>query len=502
MKLKLILGCLLVLIISGKVIADDTSSLALDSDLQSTQETENSTMIWPMLPGENLNDVARLFYPKNVIMQRLFVSKTLHLNKGKHDNLNASKRFDEPTLLEIPTIKSLSKTTQYGQALAKKPRKHRLQITTEIEEVLGSVPAKLREEYEYLVSKNEFLRQQLIILKDKIVFLENKLGNLKLIWEKTLSTNSSVGNSSADSAAKNTAKTESELITSGINNTPDLAVAELNNTALSNTPVVAENNVVGKKSFKNLNTLPAKTLPTIEPVQATNSWVDYLNTDIAKIVLVLGLLGILTVFGLKKYRQNMFAKMSFVATKMQSSIQETMDDFGGYLKPKLPEVETPEAKLQAKAAKEVEARLDSTLAEAKLLMSVNRHQDAIAHVKLTIEAQPKACINHWLYLLEIYRKLNLKDEFEEYAAGLHQIYNVMTPVWYETKVAMVVPQSLEEFPHIMEKLYTIWPGDLASVYLRGLIVDNRGGERVGFGKAVLGEILMLIEMLDIQKDLN
>ena len=104
-------------------------------------------------------------------------------------------------------------------------------------------------------------------------------------------------------------------------------------------------------------------------------------------------------------------------------------------------------------------------------------------------------------MLEIYRKLNLKDEFEAHAAGLHQIYNVMTPVWYETAVAMVVPQSLEEFPHIMEKLYTVWPGDLATVYLRGLIADNRGGERVGFGKAALSEILMLIEILDIQKEL-
>lgn len=46
------------------------------------------------------------------------------------------------------------------------------------------------------------------------------------------------------------------------------------------------------------------------------------------------------------------------------------------------------------------------------------------------------------------------------------------------------------------------PGELATVYLRGLINDNRGGDRTGFGKAVLNEVLMLVAMLDIRKDLN
>ena len=89
---------------------------------------------------------------------------------------------------------------------------------------------------------------------------------------------------------------------------------------------------------------------------------------------------------------------------------------------------------------------------------------------------------------------------------MHETFNVMTPVWYEKEAAvntaMIVPQSLEEFPHIMEQLYGVWPGELATVYLRSLITDNRGGERVGFGKAVVSEILMLIALLDTHKDIN
>jgi len=135
-------------------------------------------------------------------------------------------------------------------------------------------------------------------------------------------------------------------------------------------------------------------------------------------------------------------------------------------------------------------------------MSINRSSDAIVHLKMTIESQPKASINHWLYLLEIFRKLNLKEDFENYATELHNNFNVMTPIWYETDVAIYVPQNLEEFPHIMEKLYNVWPGDSAIAYLRGLIADNRGGERSGFGKEVLSEILMLITVLDMRKELN
>ena len=495
MKLKLILACLLALIFGSNVLAETNDSLALDSELQSAQVS--NSMTWPMLPGESLNDVARMFFPKNVVMQRLFISKTLRLNVGKQANLSASNRFREPTLLLVPTLKSLSKNSQAAQSAAEKPAKHRLQITTDIERVLDRVPSKLKEEYEFWVSKNELLKQQLTVLKDKLVFLETKLNNLKLIWEKTLSL--PTGDSTAINADT-------------INVTAD---TNANNTALiaSNTPNSANNSAAdavtsagtGKKVFKNLNFKPVS-IPIAAEITATqnsNGLIDYLYMDLVKAALALVLLVVLSVFLLKKYRERMLLKMGFVATQLHATVQETIVDFGGYLKPKPTEPEdTPEVRMQAQAAKEVEARLDSTLAEAKLLISINRHQDAIAHLKLTIESQPKASINHWLYLLEIFRKLNLKDDFEAYAKGLHDIYNVMTPVWYETEISIVVPQSLEEFPHIIEKLCSVWPGGLATIYLRGLITDNRGGDRAGFGKAVLNEILMLIAVLDSRKDLT
>jgi hypothetical protein len=313
-----------------------------------------------------------------------------------------------------------------------------------------------------LLSKNAFLKEELAKLNEKIVFLQTKLNELKLILDKTLTlpnTTESTQTTSADST-------------------------------LANLPA--------KKEFKNLGNA-SKPQAEESATLSADAVMQYLNTDLVKLALAAGLLMILGAFLLKKYRQRMFSNLSFVATKMQATVQEVTNFVQHRIEIKQETVQTAQ---ETQAAKEVSDRLDATLQEAKLLMSVNRSSDAIAHLKLTIEAQPKASISHWLYLLEIFRKLNLKEEFEEYATNLHLTFNVMTPVWYETEVAIYVPQSLEEFPHIMEKLYSVWPGELATVYLRNLINDNRGGERAGFGKEVLSEILMLIELLDIHKELN
>ncbi len=479
---------LLLLALASSFVASADDSLQLDAGLAG-QETATS-MTWPMLPGESLNDVAALFYPNNKVMQKYFVAKTLTLSADMLPNLKAAQRFDSPTLLVIPTLKSLSKKAESAE---KKSNKQALKMSYGLKRVIQLAPEKLQHEYEELVSKNAFLKEQLIKLNEKIVVLQAKLDNLKLIFDKTL-----------NSANTNLPVSPPAPVPAAIEPTATVAtVAPVEQPIAGQAPVqqAPVEQTPAKKVFKNLN--EAKK-PTPAPAPAAeSSFFDSLNMDLVKAALAAIALLLLGALGLKKYRERMFAKLSFAATKMQN----TVTDFSGYFEKSKSPIEeiSPEAAQQQQAAKEVETRLSATLEEAKLLMSVNRGTDAIAHLKMTIESQPKASINHWLYLLEVFRKLNLKAEFEEYANRMHQTFNVMTPVWYEKEavatVAIVVPQSLEEFPHIMEQLYGVWPGELASVYLRSLITDNRGGERTGFGKAVVGEILFLIELLDTYKDI-
>ena len=245
---------------------------------------------------------------------------------------------------------------QPTQSAAEKPVKHRLQIATDIASVLDSVPAKLKVEYEFLVSKNELLQQQLAILKDKIVFLETKLNNLTLISEKTLSL------PAGDSAAINagTPVTSASDVTADTNANDAVVNASSNKTNSANNSAAGTVTSTGidKKVFKILNVKP-----TLSPIAAeltatqnSNGLIVYLNTDWAKAALALGVLAILSAFLFKKYRERVFVKMSFVTTQLQATVQETMVDFGGYLKPKLAEPEdTPDAKLQAQVAKEIEA---------------------------------------------------------------------------------------------------------------------------------------------------
>jgi hypothetical protein len=432
------------------------------AELKNTElpDQDENSMAWPMLPGENLNDVARLFYPKSRYMQRQFVAKTLHLSKEVQPNLNAKHRFKEPTLLVIPTLKYLANSVRQMKPAPKKQKKQTFSMSYQIEKV----PQALVKEYEYLVSKNEFLKQELAKLNEKLIFLQTKLNELKLQFDKTLS----------------------------IPNTNQQSIQSENQSPAAEPPA--------KKVFKNLNTKADEPKVAKADTLAINKWVDP--------NFLLKILGLAMVFGLavllfKKHRQSVNAKLNFVASR----VQETVADLNGNwqtTKQATAQVTVPKTTQQvqaAKASKEAEINVSSSLEEAKLLMSINRTSDAIAHLKMTIKSSPKASINHWLYLLDVFRKLKLKDEFENYAKELHATFNVLPPVWDNTEVLLAVSNSLQEFPHIMEKLYKTWPEDTAYAYLRGLIADNRGGERIGFGKDVVEEILMLIAVLDTRKEL-
>ncbi len=456
-----------------------------------------TTMAWPAIPGESLNDIARSFYPKSQTMRKQFVAETIALNADLEPKLKATNEFDEPTLLQIPTLKSLSQKVGVIQAKRAKAQRQKMHLSYSIKQTTSRIPAFLLQEYEALVSKNAFLKAELERLHIKLGVLQEKLNNLKLVLDKTLSFPASTASS-----------TQVTPIDTSKNAVADSSVADVKPPETQTTTVLPP----VKKVFKNLNPVPAAIVvaPAVVDQQAAPSLTIKPAFDWLKygLLLILGGMILLSVIAylIRKNRQRMLARLSEAMPSMED---DTVTHFGEQWQDTEQESEyvvehQPSESKKAFLDTEME-KASSTLEEAKLLMSINRTQDAIAHLKLTIETQPKASINHWLYLLEVFRKINAKEEFEEYAKSLHQTFNVMTPVWYEndlatTNAAIVVSQHLEDFPHIMEKLDAVWPSELASVYLRSLITDNRDGERAGFSKSALDEILMLIALLDTRKD--
>ena len=92
------------------VLAEDLPQEAppLDNILQ-LDERESTTITWPLLSGETVQSLSRLFYPKNKRMQRLFVQRTLQLSQEIRPNLTAYTKTNQASLIIIPNIKYLAK---------------------------------------------------------------------------------------------------------------------------------------------------------------------------------------------------------------------------------------------------------------------------------------------------------------------------------------------------------------------------------------------------------
>ena len=157
--------------------------------LHQPADTEES-MVWPVLPNESLGQLAARFYPNNKVMQRKFIQKTKRLNK---DKLKASTKYKKLTAITIPNLEVLSTEAGVIRRAKKqsgdKPLRLSYGIESEAEEkafTLSSIPERLLNQYKDLLERNTFLKTEIDKLNKRLVFLESKLGQLKLIFDKTL----------------------------------------------------------------------------------------------------------------------------------------------------------------------------------------------------------------------------------------------------------------------------------------------------------------------------
>lgn len=121
-------------------------------------------------------------------------------------------------------------------------------------------------------------------------------------------------------------------------------------------------------------------------------------------------------------------------------------------------------------------------------VSVERQQ-APAYV----EYSPRHYLQASLRLLDIYRGVGKRHEYEILAGQLHQSFNAWIEPW-DSAAPTETPESLKCFPHILQRLEECWGQRDCQDYLEKLLEDNRGGSRQGFNRAVLHEIVTLITM--------
>lgn len=140
---------------------------------------------------------------------------------------------------------------------------------------------------------------------------------------------------------------------------------------------------------------------------------------------------------------------------------------------------------------------------AEIMLSFGRGEGAADALAEYVRAHPRDAIEPWLRLLDLYRRLGKRADFEELGQRIGLAFNISAPCWDADGEPVAAPHStvpglaaIEAYAHIVERLTTLWGTVDCAPYLDKLLRDNRDGRRMGFPATVIDEILMLRELAE------
>lgn len=482
------------------------------------------TMVWPMLPGESVAQLARLFYPRDKAMQQRFVERTRELSAETAPGLDPATPFSQPAILIIPDIKALSLETKTREARAfkrsaqrKKPEQ--LQMSYQIKDAASiMVTPQMEAEYESLSQRNQ-------LLKDGLQKLNAKLARLQLEMAAMLDrAGQAAAGQTAPAVVAPTAAPEKQAPTATQAPVsvpaPPVAAAQPEAERHLAAPSVAAPSAPAPSEAVPVAPSPVAAAPAEKPAvtadpapaslkqvlpQAVNPVPDsepasiWLDEDLKPLLLqfallVLGLIGAL--FAWRWLRKQLAKKITKATDEQLDGLRKNTfnPDESGFFNTQQP-YHIEDDHMGVLSVEE----FDSVVDEARILVSMDRINEAISLLRQHIDEQPKSSLQPWVYLLDLYRSLDKKDDFLELAKRFHLAFNVMAPQWEHKQVAMIVATTLEEFPHIIDQLLSMWPNPESKDYLEALIKDNRAGERAGFSIEVAQEIALLISILEMRE---
>ncbi|HWU83319.1 MAG TPA: hypothetical protein VN063_07505 [Methylophilaceae bacterium] len=465
-----------------------------EPDLDTTADSAE-TMVWPMLPGESVNQLAALFYPGDKAMQRRFADRTRVLSAAMAPTLDPATPFAQAAVIVIPDIKALSRQA-HGFTRASTPRRDKLRMSYQIAEA-GSVMVTPQMEAEY-----ESLSQRNRALKDNLQKLNARLAELQLKMAAMLGQGATGSASTAGldmPAPQRQPVAQSSLpapATQPVSATVRLAPSAVPDPANTSAAAVASP-AKAVSAIKPLSgsvrpSQPATSQPQGSvPLSASYWWDDDLKGLLMQFaMLLLGL--ILALFAWRWLRKQLAKKITEATDEQLDGLRKntfSADESGFF------NTQQPYHVADDMGVLSVE-EFDSVVDEARILVSMDRINEAISLLRQHLDEQPRSSLQPWVYLLDLYRTLDRQEAFTELAKRFHLAFNVMAPQWEQKQIAMVVATTLEEFPHIIDQLQSMWPNPESRDYLEALIKDNREGERAGFSIEVAKEIALLISILE------
>lgn len=135
------------------------------------------------------------------------------------------------------------------------------------------------------------------------------------------------------------------------------------------------------------------------------------------------------------------------------------------------------------------------LEAAEIMICFGRFQSAASEITDFITATPACGLRPYLALLDIYRRGDMKNEFQQLADGLQGKFNIAKPLWDSKRQGTDNTRNLDAFPHVLANITELWDGPECLAYIRNLTVDTREGTRTGFDMAAANELALLESIL-------
>ena len=130
------------------------------------------------------------------------------------------------------------------------------------------------------------------------------------------------------------------------------------------------------------------------------------------------------------------------------------------------------------------------------MLSFGRIRGAAETLAMHIEESSPDNIQPWTMLLDLYRRGDMKPEFDKLAARMRTKFNVLIPTWEFSTAPVSGLKSLEDYAHVVWRITNSWGTKDCLDYLYQLAHDNRQGTRSGFPLEVIEEIALLMHVLD------
>lgn len=151
-------------------------------------------------------------------------------------------------------------------------------------------------------------------------------------------------------------------------------------------------------------------------------------------------------------------------------------------------------------ANEFDDQFAAHLEAAEIMICFGRYQSAATEVSEFITENPDSGLRPRLALLDIYRRGNMKEEFDGLAGELVGQFNIARPTLDSSSATATASRNLDAFPHIIGAISAQWTTAECLPFIRHLTTDTRGGTRVGFDFQAAEELALLESILQFRND--